>query len=291
MKRHYHIIGACSCWGAQIRACEKGPQDLIKGHVLERLTEKGISIREVETLYPPKLAKEANIPPADSLPLIHKFNLTLVDSVRRAVQNGSFPVVLGGDHSIAVGTWNAFDFPFGLIWIDAHMDSHTPETSPSGAFHGMPLAGLLGYGAPEMAHLVKQKAVLKPENLVLIGVRSFEEGEAALLKKLKVRIYYIDEVNERGLSAIIPEAIVHVTRGVSHFGVSLDLDVFAPEEVPGVGSPEKGGIHKSELLPLLSEFGKDERLIAFEMVEYNPERDVRHKTRETAFEVLQEILQ
>lgn len=290
MKRRYHVIGACSCWGAQVRACEKGPEDLVEGHVFERLKKKGIPISQVEMLYPAKRARDENIPLAESLPLIRDFNLKLAHSVRRAVQNGSFPIVLGGDHSIAVGTWNAFEVPFGLLWIDAHMDAHTPETTPSGAYHGMPLAALLGYGIPEMAHLAKKQPILKPQNLALIGVRSFEKGEVALLKKLNVKIYYMDEVNERGLKAIIPEALAHITRGVSHYGVSLDLDAFLLDEAPGVGSPEEGGIRKSELLPFFSQFGRDVRLIAFEMVEFNPERDIGHKTRELAFEVLQEVM-
>ena len=290
MKRRYHIIGACSCWRAQIRACEKGPEVLVEGHVFERLKKKGIPIQQVEMLYPAKQASEENIPPAQSLPLIYDFNLKLAHAVQRAVQNGSFPVVIGGDHSIAIGTWNAFHQPFGLLWIDAHMDAHTPETTPSGAYHGMPLAALLGHGNREMAQLVKKQPVLKPQNLALIGVRSFEPGELELLQKLKVRIYYMDEVNERGLKAIIPEALAHITQGVSHYGVSLDLDAFSLEEAPGVGSPEEGGIRKKDLFPFLSQFGRDERLIAFEMVEFNPERDIGHKTREVAFEVLQEVL-
>jgi arginase len=285
--RKYHVIGACSCWGAQIRSCERGPEDLVEGHVFERLKKRGISIEAVEMLYPAKRASSETLPMAQSLPLVRDFNDSVCHAVKRAVKKGLFPIVVGGDHSIAIGTWNAFEVPFGLIWIDAHMDSHTEKTSPSGAYHGMPVAALLGHGMPE---LVRKEPLLKPENLVFIGVRSFEEGEIALLKKLNVKIYFIDEVKRRGLKAILPEAIAHVTKRVSHFGVSLDLDVFSIEEAPGVGSPEEGGILKGELLPLLSQIGKDKRLLAFEMVEFNPERDIEHKTREVAFEVLQEVM-
>lgn len=290
MKRQYHIIGACSCWGAQIRACERGPEDLVEGLVFERLLKNGISIQEVEMLFPSKLARNENIPLEKALPLIRDFNLQLYQAVRKAIKKGSFPVVIGGDHSIAIGTWNAFEAPFGLLWIDAHLDSHTQMTTPSGAYHGMPVAALLGHGLPEMAHLVKKQPVIQPHNLAFIGARSFEEGEAALLKDLNVKIYFMDEVNERGLKTIIPEAIAHVMKGVKHFGVSLDLDAFSIEEAPGVGSPEEGGIRKKEILPLLSQIGKDQRLIGFELVEFNPERDVEHRTRELAFEVLYEVM-
>lgn len=290
MKRNFHVIGACSCWGAQIRACEKGPEALLDGKVFERLKKKGIDIHEVEMLYPEIQAKEKEIPLSQSLPLIHHFNTQLCHAVRKALQLQLFPIVIGGDHSIAIGTWNAFDPPFGLIWIDAHMDAHVPETSPSGAYHGMPVAALLGRGFPEMAALVKKGAVIAPQNLAFIGVRSYEEGEEALLKELGVKIYFMDEVKMRGLKEVLPEAIAHVTKRTSRYGVSLDLDAFDLKEAPGVGSPEEGGIEKREFLPLLSLFRKDSRLIGFEIVEYNPDRDVDHKTLELTYEVLYEVM-
>lgn len=290
MRHHYHVIAACSCWGAQIRACEKGPEDLVEGRVFERLQSQGISIREVEMLYPEKLARNENIPPAQSLGLIRDFNLQVVKAVRGAVQKGSFPIVVGGDHSVAVGTWNSFDVPFGLLWIDAHVDSHTDKTTPSGAYHGMPLAGLLGHGLPELSQLVKKTAVLKPKNLAIIGARSYEPGEIALLQELNVKVYFMDEVLRRGFKEVLAEATKHIMQGVNHYGVSVDLDVFHVDEAPGVGSPEEGGIRKKEVLPLLHAIGKDPRLLAFELVEFNPERDVNHKTRELAFEILKEVM-
>jgi arginase family enzyme len=141
-----------------------------------------------------------------------------------------------------------------------------------------------------LAYPFKKEAVLSPKNLAFIGARSFEKEELALLKKCNVKIYFMDEVQKRGLKAIIPEAIAHVTRDVSHYGVSCDLDAFSMEEAPGVGSPVKGGLRKGEMVPLLAEFGNDPRLIAFELVEFNPELDIDHKTRELVFEVLQEVM-
>lgn len=280
VKRHYHIFAACSGWGAQVRDCEMGPEELVKG----------LELSNIDILYPDTKAKHHPISVSQTLPLIQNFNLKLFHKVRKAVTNKEFPIVLGGDHSIAVGTWNAFDVPFGLLWIDAHMDSHTPKTSPSGAYHGMPLAALLGYGALEMSQLVKSQAVVKPQSVALIGVRSFEEGEGALLKKLGVRIYFMDEVRKRGLKIVLSEAIQHVTREVSHYGVSLDLDVFSPEEAPGVGSPEPLGLFPSEFIPLISLFSQDERLIGFEMVEFNPHRDKKQKTYKLALNILKKVM-
>jgi arginase len=290
MKRKHHIIGACSCWGAQIRDCELGPEDLAQGGVFDRLQDLGISIEEIEMIYPQKRAKYEDIPLSQALPLIHDFSLRIAHAVAHVKKSGAFPVVIGGDHANAVGTWNGIGSPLGLIWIDAHMDAHTMETTPSGAYHGMPVAALLGYGAPEMAQLLRKEPVLQPQNFAAIGIRSYEEGEEALLKKLNVKVYFIDEVKKRGLAAILPEAIAHVTRSVPKFGVSLDLDVFDPDEAPGVGSPEKGGLFASGVIPHLSHFRKDERFAAFEMVEFNPRRDVAHKTRELMYKILLEIM-
>ncbi|MDE3047523.1 MAG: arginase [Verrucomicrobiota bacterium] len=290
MKRNFHVIGACSCWGAQMRACEAGPEALVQAHVFERLKKRDIAIDAIELLYPDQRAKDKNIPLAESLPLIRDFNMQLYNAVKKALQKKTFPIIVGGDHSIAVGTWNAFPKPFGLIWIDAHMDAHTPQTSPSGAYHGMPVAALFGRGLPEMAQLVRKEPVLQPENFAYIGVRSYESGEAALIKQLNVKTYFMDEVKKRGLSTIIPEAIAHVTRHLSHYGVSCDLDAFDPSIAPGVGSPEPGGIGGQAMLPLLAQFGKDPRFIGFELVEYNPERDENHKTAELAYEILKQVM-
>lgn len=289
LSRHYHIIGACSCWGAQIRACERGPEVCRERGLFERLRQQGVALADVEMLYPSQRAIEGTVPLARAIALVHEFNLRLVEAVRRALRQGLFPIVMGGDHSIAVGTWNAFTPPFGLLWIDAHMDSHTPETTPSGAYHGMPLAGLLGYGAPEMAKLIQSQALLAPRNVVLIGVRSFEEGEAALLKRLNVRVYLMEEVRQRGLVPIFHEALAYLAETTPRYGISLDLDVFALEEAPGVGSPEPGGILKRDLLPLLAQCGKDSRLMGLELVEFNPERDPDHRTCELLFEILTEM--
>ena len=287
-----HLIGACSGWGAQLRACEKGPEELLQGLAIERQKNREFPLTGIEMLYPEKRAADENIPLPESLPFIKKFNLKLFHAVRKAIKRDQFPIVIGGDHSIAVGTWNAFvDVPFGLLWIDAHMDAHTVESSPSGAYHGMPVAELLGYGTAGLGQLIDSQVILKPCNVALVGVRSFEVEEYAFLKQRGVKIYFMDEVRKRGLQQIIPEAIAHITQGVEHYGVSLDLDAFSPEEAPGVGSPEPLGIKKSELLPLISIFGKDKRLIGFEMVEFNPERDVDHKTRELMIAILKELIQ
>lgn len=299
IQRVYRFLAACSCWGAQIRTCEKGPQDLLDSLVFERLKKDGIRISDVKMLYPKKMAADGDIPLSECLPLIHEFNLRLAKAVSETIDQGEFPVSVTGDHSSAIGTWNGVrksllkksQLPMGLLWIDAHMDSHTPETTPSGAWHGMPLAALLGHGVPEMAHLLQHKPLLSPEHVAVIGVRSFEKGEVALLEKLKVKVYFIDEVKKRGFATVLQEAMERVSVGTAGFGASIDVDVVDPMDAPGVGSPEENGIPAKELLEGLPLLKKHPKIVGFELVEYNPEKDVGHKTRELVYKILKGLLQ
>jgi arginase len=275
----FQLIGACSGWGAQIRSCEQGPQDLLEN--------------EGTLLYPKRKASDSELSFKEALPIIHEFNLRLAKLVEKTVESGSFPIIIEGDHSSAVGTWNgirkAHKGDLGLLWIDAHMDSHTPETTPSGAWHGMPLAALMGFGLKEMAQLIDVKPVLLPEHVVLIGVRSFEEGEKALLDRLNVKIYYMDEVKRRGFSTVFKEAIEKVSQKTFGFGVSLDIDVVDPEDAPGVGSPEPHGLRGKELLEGLKAL-KNPKLVGVEISEYNPARDQSQKTKQLVREILKKVI-
>jgi arginase len=294
LKRRYKVIGAASGWGAQIRTCEDGPLFIKDNGCPDFLQGRGIEIFDWEMIYPHTRFREKNISFPEALPLISDFNRRLSDRVSEAMEQDYFPVVIGGDHSNALGTWNgvahflakASLMPLGLIWIDAHMDSHTVETTPSGAWHGMPLASLMGYGIAELSELKRKQPVLLPEHLCLIGIRSFEEGEEELLKRLNVKIYYIDEVKERGLEAVLQEAIAYVNSGTCGYGLSLDVDVVDPSEAPGTGCFEPNGLSARELLDCLPLIGRDERLRAFELVEFNPHKDRDHLT----FALCQEIL-
>lgn len=297
-ERIYHCIGAASCWGAQIRTCEDGPDAIKQSGCQEELQKQNISVAGWESLYPKVLFKETDLPLKDVLPLISEFNNRLADKVFEVVGQGRFPVVIGGDHSIAVGTWNGVvcsisqqsQKPLGLIWIDAHMDSHTVETSLSGAWHGMPLAALMGHGTKELAEARRSAPILMPENVCLIGVRSYEEGEQKLLEKLNVRIYFMEEVNKRGFQTVLQEAIQLVSKNTVGYGVSLDIDVIDPSEAPGAGSPEPGGISGRDLLKGLEFLKGDPSLKAFELVEFNPHLDVENKTLNLCKQILSTVL-
>lgn len=203
-----------------------------------------------------------------------------------------FFMVLGGDHSSAIGTWSGVheavhkEGSFGLIWIDAHMDSHIPETSPSGRFHGMPLAALLGEGDSNFTQLLNKSPKLNPQQVCLIGVRSFEAGEAEILKNKNVKIFYMPEVQERGLAAVFADALKLVNQGTIGYGISLDIDSIDPSEAPGVDVPEPEGLSAQELLAVLTPLAQDPRLLAVELVEFDPYRDVQGKTERLVLQLL-----
>lgn len=207
---------------------------------------------------------------------------------------GFCPFIVGGDHSIAIGTWSAiyqhYQKDFGLIWIDAHLDAHTPETSPSQARHGMPLAALLGYGDCELTAIGSTQAKLKPENLVIIGARSFEQGEQDLLNQLGVRIMYMDEVRQRGFSECFNEAVSLATKNNQNFGISFDIDAFDPSIAPGTGAAEPGGLWEDEVLSAMRSILDHERLLGFELVEFNPSLDINDQTLKLIWNLVHSII-
>lgn len=260
------ILGVACGHGAPDRGCASGPDALQEAALLDQLTLRGLDVRWRDTLRPQA---------GNELTVVSTICSTLAEQVRTVVQAGECPLVLGGDHSCAIGTWKGVmqargaQKPIGLIWIDAHMDAHTAQTSPSGALHGMPLACLLGYGDPVLTDMAGG-VCLDPRHVCLIGVRSFEAGEAALLGELGVRIFHMDEVARRGLDAVMRDALAIVQTGTAGFGITLDLDALDPEETPAVGSPVANGIRQGALLEALMLAGAQPSLLAVELVEYNP---------------------
>jgi len=199
----------------------------------------------------------------------------LGSAVADACRRGRLPCVLGGDHSCAGGTWSGvartLQGNLGLLWVDAHMDSHTPGSSHTGRLHGMPLAWLLGQDDDPLYGLAS--GVLLPQHVCILGVRSFEREEAERLERLKVRVFHFEEVVRRGLPAVFAEALAIVTAGTERFGVSIDLDVITPEEVPHVGTPVAGGLASGALARELERIAAHPALAAMELVEYSPTLD------------------
>ena len=212
----------------------------------------------------------------------------LASAVADARRRGELPCVLGGDHSCAGGTWSGVARTvrgdLGLVWIDAHMDSHTPATSHTGRLHGMPLAWLLGADDDPLYGLAS--GVIEPRNVCLLGVRSFEPEEQARLAGLGVRVIMADEVLKRGIDDTFDEALEIACAGTAAFGISIDLDVVTPEEVPAVGTPAEAGLTSTDLVRALERIGGRDRLAAVELVEYCPRLDPDGASARVAVDLL-----
>ena len=272
--RTVSILGAACGRGARDERCQHGPRALRQGGLIARLRHQGIDANWGGTLPAP--SSETGIPALQAVSGLCKRLAARIDDL---VAEGDYFAVLGGDHACAVGTWSGAARglggrgPLGLIWVDAHMDAHVPETSPSGTLHGMPVACLLGHGEEALTAIAGRGPALRPEHICLIGVRSFEDGEAAFLGRLGVRVIFMEEIVRRGLDAVMDEALGIAVTGTAGFGVSIDLDALDPIEAPGVGSPVAQGLSADALISALEGPQRRSGFIGIEIAEFNPALD------------------
>jgi arginase len=281
------IIGVASGVGAQDKGCEDGPVAFHRSQAWHELEHHPL-VDWGETLF--ALDALGHAPVGRIAELCRR----LADSVGETLVDGAFPLIIGGDHSIAIGTWSGVarfaGAPVGLLWIDAHLDSHTPETSYSGAIHGMPLACLLGRGDKRLLGLGIHGVQLDPLHTVVLGPRSWEPEEVEFLSRMGVRVIGRDEIGEHGLAACFAEAAAIVTGAANGFGITLDLDVFDPQAAPGVGSPEPEGLPAPEVRDGLQKLAASSGLRALEIVEYNPDRDRNGITAKLIRDVISDLL-
>ncbi len=280
--------------GASRRGVDMGPSALRVAGLQSRLQALGhqvsdggnIRVEVAET----RTRGEQN---AHYLPEIAETCTHTAETVLETLQSGMIPLVLGGDHSIAAGSVSGVaEFyrrrhqKIGLIWIDAHPDINTPQTSPSGNVHGMPLAALLGLGPRLLAQILDHVPKISPQNTVLIGIRNIDAAERDNLRRVGLtHIYTMREIDERGMRAVMEEAIQFATRGTAGYHVSLDMDWIDPEDAPGVGTPVRGGATYREAhlaMEILADHG---RLLGLEIVEVNPVIDEHNRTADLAVEL------
>ncbi len=263
MQHTYKCIGAAVGKCAGITGCEQAP-DVIRSR-----------LSYLENSWHTTLYCQAEETQLESIAALADFSHHLAVATHRILQKGSKFITFGGDHSSAIGTWsgvaNHFD-EFGLIWIDAHMDAHTNETSPSGNPHGMPVAALLGHGDERLTSILNSNPKIKPHNITLIGIRSYEPEEKALLDKLGVKVYLMESVLQKGFAACLRETIADFHRRGLHYGMSLDLDGLDPRDISSLGTPVEQGIRLSHLLNTLHYIDFN-RFIGLEITEYNPTLD------------------
>lgn len=259
------LLGYACGLAAGDEGCAEGPVELQS------------DFKTLSLLYP-------SLEGSDKYHIIAELCQRLAERVKQSVQHQQPFIIFAGDHSCGIGTWSgaksAIQEEIGLIWIDAHLDAHTTETTLSGNIHGMPVASLLGYGDSLLTSVLDAKPKIKPENMCFIGVRSFEESEYELVKRLGIKVFFMDEVRARGLDAVFKEAKSIMTKNTQHYGISIDLDGIDPLEAPGVGTPEKNGLSAQALCDALRKYCYgDPALLGIEIAEFNPHHDVAGKTR------------
>ena len=226
-----------------------------------------------------------------------EFFIKVAHRAERAITKNVFPIFIGGDHSCAIGSWSGVAYnlqkknqELGLIWIDAHMDSHRPETSETGNLHGMPVSHLLGYGHKELTSILSAMPKLKPENLVFFGIRSFEKPEEDFLQSLGVKIYYQDMLSDENFEELFLEEYNRLALQTNgNVGISLDLDGLDPKDIAAVGTPVANGIDSRIFLETMNKLDT-KHLIGFEIGEYNPSLDKDHRSMHYMLELLKALI-
>lgn len=287
--REIAIIGAPVDLGAGRRGVDMGPSAIRYAGLKERLEALGHRVRDLGNIVVPLAEQFAPPAPGEKLrylDLIVEVNLALARQVAEIVAAGGFPLLLGGDHSLAIGSVSglARGRRVGLIWVDAHGDFNTPETTPSGNIHGMGLAVLTGRGHPALTSLLGPGPVVRDGDVALVGVRDLDPLERELLRTSGIRIFTMHDVDRRGLASVMDEAIMSVSVGTAGFHVSFDLDALDPSEAPGVGTPVLGGISYREAHLAMELVAESGRLIGMDLVEVNPILDSHNLTAERAVE-------
>jgi arginase len=288
------IIGAPLDLGQTRRGVDMGPSAIRYAGLEERLTEIGYTVTDLGNVPAPEPeALALHDERVRFLPEILEACARLSSLVEHTVRDGALPLVLGGDHAIALGTLSglaaAAGGPGGVIWIDAHGDLNTPETSPSGNVHGMPLAASLGRAEKWFSHDGLTLPSLDPSRVALVGIRSLDGAERAFLREADVRVFTMSDIDRIGIERVMREALDRVA-GPGFVHVSLDLDALDPEEAPGVGTPVRGGLTYREAhlaCELLAESGEAG---SFEVVEANPILDRENTTALTAVELVASAL-
>ncbi|HWL27151.1 MAG TPA: arginase [Ureibacillus sp.] len=287
MQKNISIIGVPSDYGQRRRGVDMGPSAIRYAGVVERLEALGYDVNDEGDIQ----VKRDNLIIEQNNKLLNindiiKISTELGNRVKSVIEENRFPLVLGGDHSIAIGTLAGLTERFknlGVIWYDAHADLNTPDTTPSGNIHGMPLAVCLGIGDDRLTNIRGFAPKIKPENIIIIGARSVDPGEKELIKKLGIKVYSMHEIDRMGMTRVMEESINYLKeRQVDGVHLSLDLDGLDPLYTPGVGTPVPGGITYREshlAMEMLEEAGI---ITSAEFVEVNPILDEKNKTADTA---------
>ncbi|MGB9428999.1 MAG: arginase [Gammaproteobacteria bacterium] len=262
---------------------------------LEKLGHRVVGVYNIGQVS--QEAAEVGNPKTRYLGVINEVCRELADLTEHSLESGEFPLLLGGDHSQAIGSIAGISRYFkrqgktlGVLWVDAHTDMNTPNTSPSGNIHGMPLATLLGVGPEELTSISGDGPALSAENVVVFGVRDVDKSEAELVKKIGVRVFTMSEIDARGAAACLDEAMQILARASAGIHLSYDLDGSDPSVAPGTGTPVPGGLNFRESHLVCEVIARSGRLTSMEVVELNPILDIENRTGKFAVWLIQSAL-
>jgi len=288
------ILGVPLGYGASMAGVDIGPAALRVARLNQRIARLGYSVHDLGDM---RLERPQTFPEVDDkLKYVREIGNAceqLAKDVEAILETNQLPLILGGDHSIAIGSFAGVvshykkqDHTVGLLWFDAHADMNTPETTPSGNIHGMPLAVLLGYGAPELTNVGGFAPKLDPKLCVHVGARDIDPGEREIIKKLGIRFFTMREIDERGMSACMDEAIAIASRGTGGYAVTFDVDVLDPGDAPGSGTLVRGGLTYREAHLGMEKIAEAGGMRLLEIVEINTALDVNNKTAELGVELI-----
>jgi len=283
MKKAVRIIGVPMDLGQNHRGVDMGPSAIRYANLAKSLRSLGYVTFDSGDIAIPGHYALANTSLQERLPLICNGCLGAYELGRQAVAAGEIPIFLGGDHSASIGTvgGGTHDTDVGLIWIDAHGDFNTPQTSDSQNVHGMALSILLGSGPKELVDLGRPGPKVQPENVVLIGVRDLDDQEKVLLKNSGCTVFTMREVDEIGIRAVLSQTLKKLDH-LDGIHISLDLDVMDPLDAPGVGTPSQGGLTYREGQLIMEILADTEKLHSIDIMEINPILDIQNRTAQMA---------
>jgi arginase len=295
---HIAIIGAPLDLGQGRRGVDMGPSAMRVANLNARVASLGYTVEDLGNV---EVEQAEALPEGDSsaryLSQIAATCGRLAGVVGQALSRGSVPLVLGGDHSVAVGTVSGVSQYFrrrgqaaGLIWLDAHADMNTPASSPSGNVHGMPLACILGMGPPELTGLSGYRPMIAAHNAVIVGLRDVDQLEKPHVRESGIKVYTMRDIDERGLRTVMEEAIRLASDGTAGFHLSLDMDFVDPQHAPGVGTPVRGGATYREAHLAMEMICDCGQMVSMEVVEVNPVIDEVNRTADLAVELVMSAL-
>ncbi len=291
MYDHIRIIGIPMDLGQALRGVDMGPSAIRYAGLAARLRQIGYEVVDAGNVHVPVRDHVLHQSESAYLPAILEVCEAAYAAARDAVADGVLPVFVGGDHSLALGTVGGVSHGerVGVLWVDAHGDVNTPDSSPSGNVHGMPLAALLGHGAPELVNLGRPGPKVRETDVAMIGIRDLDPHEKAFLHESDVAVYTMRAIDERSLAVVAHEALGRLAH-VDRLHVSLDLDCLDPHVAPGVGTPVPGGLSYREAHLLMEILADSGRVASVDVVEVNPILDVQNQTARIAVELVASLL-